>query len=953
MGDYSAEREQHEQLLVDYGLAIYEGRYEDAEGIRDTVVDNGWNSESDFDNYIYPSVQSGNPDNWLDSANTLADDTLEQRINNDIDNQIAESSEDEFFETDGSLGKKARELEAELILAAAATDDALTEALLDAQLRALQTGTGARGYDLAALATGEVDEWDFESQPENAARLRWASQCLLSSQMDELAKHHMDMHRGYSRVHMLGGVPGDEGQARLIVNKMFTRRDMSSFVEIKPFELSQVSPKIEVWKVAYDENLKYVDEVRLPFPAHSIFESERSVLESARSDFGISAVNWNFQGSNPDLVRNDIEAQVTFYFQGFDSLVKKHSDVGRMGRPIEWSYLDLLGFGHASLSREQLRRERPVYTSEPYEMKLILGYNTAVSTLNDVEDKARRDSLLASLEAQRMELYLTLIDHDIDVKDTGTIFIKCHFRARLEALLSDPRADVMSSGQDRAELERIAEALARARASATTNPEEISNVLEDHNEELDRLLNDRLTNIISAMESSGYLYNVHISTESMGRFAATGISPAGALTLPETETTGEYGSFVTGERERAESEIREDPKADPITSGTKDRLRYVKPTGTAAGEVPIHYFYFGDLVEILAEHAFSPGNLQNSELNEHVPKSYMESSITQKMKIILGPLEYERVLCSLPRSINLASVPISADAFVEFFYNKVVTARSTNFSLLKFMRMITQDLIISSLGDKCPGQKKSQKIGLNTMTIDAPQTQNGADPVTHLLEKQNKTTGASDKALRISFLDPIAVDQSQGVLWDPRTEKALSTTYSYLMLYTQQQIQASLTGNPDEDKKNGIHHLYIGQDRGLLKSISFAKTDQPHLREGRFQTVSDNPLYALSNVYNINVSMFGNNLFYPGVYLYLNPMGLGSELGDPSDRNSVARAMGIGGYHYVTNVSHKIEGGSYSTTVTALFESSGGGRSFCSDDLSAPGTRGGPLGMRSSGYGGN
>ena len=753
---------------------------------------------------------------------------------------------------------------------------------------------------------------------------------------------------------MLGGVPGDEGQARLIVNKMFTRRDMSSFVEIKPFEMSQVSPKIEVWKVAYDQSLKYIDEVRLPFPAHSLFESERSVLESARSDFGISAVNWNFQGSNPDLVRNDIEAQITFYFQGFDSLVKKHSDIGRLGRPIEWSYLDLLGFGHASLSREQLKRERPVYNSEPYEMKLILGYNTTPSTLNDVEDKVRRDSLLASLKAQRMELYLTLVDHDIDVKDTGTIFIKCHFRARLEALLSDPRADVMSSGQDRAELERIAEALAKARGRVTSNPEEINNVLEDHNEELDRLLNSRLKNIITSMERKNYLYNIHISTASMGRFAATGISPPGSFDLPETETTGEYGRFVTGELERAETEIEDDPDADPITSGTKDRLRYIKPVATEAGaQVPIHYFYFGDLIEVLAENAFSTGNLQSSELNEHVPKSYMESSITEKMKIILGPLEYERVLCALPRAINLASVPIAADTFIEFFYNHVVTARSTNFSLLKFMRMITQELIISSLGDKCPGQKKSQKIGVNTMTIDAPQTQNGLDPISHLLEKQNKSTGASDKALRISFLDPIAVDQSQGVLWDPRTEKALSSTYSYLMLYTQQQIQANLTGNPDEDKRNGIHHLYIGQDRGLLKSISFAKTDQPHLREGRFQTVSDNPLYALSNVYNINVSMFGNNLFYPGLYLYLNPMGLGSELGNPSDRQSIARAMGIGGYHYVTNVSHKIEGGSYSTTVTALFESSGGGRSFCSDDMSAPGNRGGPLGMPSSGYGGN
>jgi hypothetical protein len=385
MGNYRAEQEQHEQLLVDYGIALYEGRYEDADHIRNSIIDKGWNTQSDFNNYIDPSVASGNPENWLNSANSLAEASVEQRINNDIANQVAASTEDDFWEGDGSLGKKAEDLRSDLegaLNEARAAGDELTVSLLEAKLDALEGGTGLRGYDLAALATGEFDEWSFEDQPENASRLRWASQCYLASQIKDLAKHHLDMHSGYRRVHMLGGIPGDEGQARLIVNKMFARRDMSEFVEIKPFELSQVSPKLEVWKIAYDENLKYLDEVRLPFPAHSLFESERSVLESARSDFGISAVNWVFQGSNPDLVRNDIEAQITFYFQGFDSLVAKHNDIGSQGKPVDWSYLDLLGFGHGSLSRAQLQGQAPNYNPEPYEMKLVLGYNTAPSTLN-------------------------------------------------------------------------------------------------------------------------------------------------------------------------------------------------------------------------------------------------------------------------------------------------------------------------------------------------------------------------------------------------------------------------------------------------------------------------------------------------------------------------------------------------------------------------------------------
>ena len=78
---------------------------------------------------------------------------------------------------------------------------------------------------------------------------------------------------------------------------------------------------------------------------------------------------------------------------------------------------------------------------------------------------------------------------------------------------------------------------------------------------------------------------------------------------------------------------------------------------------------------------------------------------TRNMKIILGPLEYERVLCGVPKSVNLASVPISADAFVEFFYNHVMTSRRTNFPLQVFMKDMTTKLIVNTLGQNCPGQE--------------------------------------------------------------------------------------------------------------------------------------------------------------------------------------------------------------------------------------------------------
>ena len=78
--------------------------------------------------------------------------------------------------------------------------------------------------------------------------------------------------------------------------------------------------------------------------------------------------------------------------------------------------------------------------------------------------------------------------------------------------------------------------------------------------------------------------------------------------------------------------------------------------------------------------------------------------------------------------------------------------------------------------------------------------------------------------------------------------------------------------------------------------------------------------------------MHGNNLFLPGTYVYINPLGMGTALGNPSDRSSISRGMGLGGYHVVVNVQHSIQDGLYQTSVQALWESSGGGSKLCGED---------------------
>ena len=149
----------------------------------------------------------------------------------------------------------------------------------------------------------------------------------------------------------------------------------------------------------------------------------------------------------------------------------------------------------------------------------------------------------------------------------------------------------------------------------------------------------------------------------------------------------------------------------------------------------------------------------------------------------------------------------------------------------------------------------------------------------------------------------------------------VSSYYYYIIIHVEKNLNINFTGNPDEDEQLGIPHLYIARDRGLLRRVNFSKTDIKYLREMRIAAQSWDPIVQLSSRYNANVEMFGAAIFTPGMYVYINPTGLGStKLGSPTVKNSLADIMGLGGYHMIHKVSHSIYSGAFETKLEALHE---------------------------------
>ena len=59
--------------------------------------------------------------------------------------------------------------------------------------------------------------------------------------------------------------------------------------------------------------------------------------------------------------------------------------------------------------------------------------------------------------------------------------------------------------------------------------------------------------------------------------------------------------------------------------------------------------------------------------------------------------------------------------------------------------------------------------------------------------------------------------------------------------------------------------------------------------------------------------------------LFINPFGIGGNDFFPSNPNSIANKLGLGGYHLVTRVNSIISNGSFKTDVEAMFVYPGDG----------------------------
>ena len=354
---------------------------------------------------------------------------------------------------------------------------------------------------------------------------------------------------------------------------------------------------------------------------------------------------------------------------------------------------------------------------------------------------------------------------------------------------------------------------------------------------------------------------------------------------------------------------------DTAVEESEDLLKKLTPSWSRDSEgdfVDVHFFFLGDLINVALK--ILNGN-----------KAWKDSPASA-LTILSGPISFPHP-CAREDTVhlNIADIPISLSLFTGWFIKKVISKQRSTYLFRNFINDVVGDLLGPALGEQCTAGagKTSARISSNTYTIRS--------------NKYRKTTFGKpefplERGERYDENKIFRIINKHGVS-KQRSEKVAE--FPYVFLYSTTTAAANLKCNRKIDQQtNGIYHFDFGRETGPIYKMEFEKNDAPYLGEAKV-TGKNNIGADLGggSLYNVTIEMFGNSVFWPGQYIYVNPgsYGISSATGCPNPKappetQDIATRIRMGGYYVITKVEGTLTRGQYMTKITARWESDGGAK---------------------------
>jgi hypothetical protein len=758
-------------------------------------------------------------------------------------------------------------------------------------------------------------------------RQKFVKQCLLMYNLESLRTEYRTYIRQQptsNRSHRIHGnrpfggrfhaIEDSESQNTNTINKMIVPKgkEMKPLLEITPDIHAFLVPKIRLFRVVHRLDGDQLLETEFDFKKK---ENKVRINNLVSTDFdkggsyGIKSFDFTFEGTSPATARNDIVANLSLHFQSFSDFIKPR--VASNGET--YKFVHLLIFPVNKKNRKgigTLRAEE--YDPSIYRIRAEVGW--AIPERHEGLDAAlikrgfTYEQLKKSLILTNKSFYLNMVDHDFSIKDDGTVDINISYRAYIESALKSTKFDALSTPSLRKNREKFKEAMFVALEKDNCSVEEIKVIKELFQRAEEETIKNVYRSLLLRLNESNSIFYVDAHVNDIKQFRRDGFFSRGLaprLITATGKSVTDQKSTVKDMKQKAEGSTEEEGSETLrlLQDGVRDY-----PDEDMKEDNRINFFYLGDLIYTMMDNMYDEDGKQNIDMN--------------KTKLLLSSFAtfgaFGKADGTQSKSFNIIDIPVSVEYFYEWFTQNVIKPKKLYYPMMDFVRDITNDLVVNLLFDSCADRPIDTKMRFNTANFVLLSKDN-KDPFLDF--KSNETIGNFPV---IDLADYYGTELP--LLSDKEGEKNILDFYNYIAIYP---IVTTVvhpgSGDKTKDQDRGIYHFHIGSDRGLLKKINFSKTDTQYLRESRFMRNGFDGMMQLSAVYKVSMNLIGNTIYYPGMDLFIDPIGIGGPGFKSTDETSLAYITGIGGYHLVTRVKSTISPGKFETTIDALWHNSGAG----------------------------
>lgn len=285
--------------------------------------------------------------------------------------------------------------------------------------------------------------------------------------------------------------------------------------------------------------------------------------------------------------------------------------------------------------------------------------------------------------------------------------------------------------------------------------------------------------------------------------------------------------------------------------------------------------------------------------------------------IMMASSRFSSITGGKTKHFNFADVPILFEDWKRFMIDKTVNKKKVNYAFIDFLRDSMLELLIPAMGAINTGCKDGSQIASPLKAVKPRLTSFSARRQPGLKPDDGRISVNLDDGNASLLMGNSLLDNEDVVATNPELKHFLVIYDAGFSTSAELNAKGRKPKLYDKNLQNNIPHVFIGANKGIMRSISFRKSSVPFLQESKVLDRGDTDFGLLREKYDCTMEVIGNPHFHQGMRFYLDPTFTGMS---SHNVDVVQGVLGLGGYYDIVDVTSDISNSGFKTNIVGSWQ---------------------------------